>query len=62
LGGFFVASLTAWAMLKFSSFLPALIAAASQHGFKPRPIQVSLGFSGLRYLGATGPRMPRPEA
>jgi hypothetical protein len=54
LGAFFVVC----AMLKCSSFLPALIAAASQSGFSPRPAQVSLGFSGLRYFGATGPRAP----
>jgi 2,4-dienoyl-CoA reductase-like NADH-dependent reductase (Old Yellow Enzyme family) len=54
LGAFFVACLAVWAMLKCSSFLPALIAAASQRGFNPRPAQVSLGFSGLRYFAATG--------
>src|SRR5262245_44530921 len=51
-------------MLKCSSFLPDLSAAASQRGVSPRPAQVSLGFSGLRYFGATGPRAPilRPLA
>src|SRR5215470_3825834 len=58
LGPFFVACFTVWAMLKCSSFLPALSAAASQSGFSPRPAQVSTGFSRLRYLGATGPRAP----
>jgi hypothetical protein len=46
------------AMLKSSSFLPDFSAAASQRGFSPRPAQVSLGFSGLRYFGATEPRAP----
>jgi hypothetical protein len=48
------------AMAKSSIFLPDLIAAASQRGFRPRPAHVSAGFSGLRYLAATGPRAPRP--
>src|SRR5260221_10373559 len=60
LGAFFVACFAFCAMLKCSSFLPALIAAASQRGVSPRPAQVSLGFSGLRYFGATGPRTPSP--
>ena len=34
---------------------PAFKAAASQRGLRPRPAHVSLGLSGLRYLGATGP-------
>src|SRR6202043_782019 len=50
------------AMRKSSIFLPDLIAAANHRGFKPRPAQVSAGFSGLRYLGATGPFAPRPRA
>src|SRR5262249_38325822 len=58
LGPLLVACFAVCAMLKCSSFLPALIAAASQSGFSPRPAQVSLGFSGLRYFGATGPRAP----
>jgi hypothetical protein len=37
------------AMRKSSAFLPDLIAAVSQRGFNPRPAQVSVGFSGLRY-------------
>src|SRR5262249_46646416 len=60
LGVFFVACFAVCAMLKCSSFLPPLIAATSQRGFSPRPAQVSLGFSGLRYFGATGPRTPSP--
>src|SRR5262249_5880624 len=58
LGALFVACFAVCAMLKCSSFLPALSAAASQRGVSPRPAQVSLGFSGLRYFGATGPRPP----
>jgi len=50
------------AIRKSSAFLPDLIAAASQRGFNPRPAQVSAGFSGLRYLGATAPRAPNPRA
>jgi hypothetical protein len=46
------------AMLKSSSFLPDFSAAASHRGFSPRPAQVSVGFSGLRYFGATAPRAP----
>src|SRR5215831_1729445 len=49
-------------MTKSSSFLPDLRAAASHRGFSPRPAQVSLGFSGLRYFGATFPLTPRPNA
>src|SRR3984893_6045374 len=49
-------------MIKSSSFLPDLSAAASHRGFSPRPAQVSLGFSGLRYFGATFPLAPRPKA
>lgn len=45
-------------MLKSSSFLPCLSAAASQRGFRPRPAQVSAGFSGLRYFGGTAPLGP----
>jgi hypothetical protein len=48
------------AIRKSSAFSPDLIAAVSQRGFNPRPAQVSAGFSGLRYLGATAPRAPRP--
>ena len=50
------------AMAKSSSFLPDLIAAANHRGFNPRPAQVSLAFSGLRYLGATDDPFspPRP--
>jgi hypothetical protein len=43
------------AIRKSSAFLPVLIAAVSQRGFNPRPAQVSVGFSGLRYLGAMAP-------
>src|ERR1700719_1293925 len=46
------------AIRKSSCFLPALIAAANQRGFNPRPAHVSAGFSGLRYLGATDPLAP----
>src|SRR5215471_3822784 len=45
-------------MLKCSSFLPDFSAAAIHRGFSPRPAHVSVGFSGLRYFGATGPRVP----
>jgi hypothetical protein len=45
-------------MLKSSSFLPAFSAAASHRGLRPRPAHVSAGLSGLRYFGATAPRMP----
>jgi hypothetical protein len=34
------------------------MAAVSQRGLRPRPAQVSAGFSGFRYLGATGPIRP----
>jgi hypothetical protein len=47
---------------KSSSFLPPFIAAASHRGFNPRPAQLSLSLSGLRYFGATFPRAPRPKA
>src|ERR1700674_5300062 len=51
------------AIRKSSGFFPVLIAAVSHRGFSPRPAQVSLGFSGLRYLSATDPRAPpRPKA
>jgi hypothetical protein len=49
---------TAPGIKKSSSFLPLLIAAVSQRRLRPRPAQVSSGFSGLRYLGATGPNRP----
>jgi hypothetical protein len=56
-------ALSAPGIKKSSCFLPPLIAAVSQRGLRPRPAQVSAGFSGLRYLGATGPnrRQPRPQ-
>ncbi len=60
--GFGAESLPTPPILKSSSFLPALRAAASHRGFSPRPAQVSLGFSGLRYFGATFPLTPRPKA
>src|SRR5260370_23938967 len=50
------------AMLKSSSFLPDFIAADNHRGLSPRPAQVSLGFSGLRYFGATFPLAPRAKA
>jgi hypothetical protein len=46
------------AMAKSSSFLPPFIAAVSHLGLRPRPAQVSAGFSGFRYLGATEPLAP----
>jgi hypothetical protein len=51
------------AMAKSSSFFPDLIAAVNHRGFNPRPAQVSVAFSGLRYLGATDDpfRPPRPD-
>jgi hypothetical protein len=45
-------------MAKSSIFLPPLIAAASHLGLRPRPAQVSDGFSEFRYLGATEPLGP----
>jgi len=48
-------------MEKSSIFLPDLIAAASQRGFRPRPAQVSVGFSGFRYFAGTEPRRPPPD-
>jgi hypothetical protein len=50
------------AIRKSSCFFPALIAAANHFGFNPRPAQVSAGFSGLRYLGATTPPDIAPVA
>jgi hypothetical protein len=41
------------AIRKSSNDLPPLMAATNQRGFSPRPAQVSVGFSGLRYLAAT---------
>ena len=39
-----------------------LVAAAIQRGIRPRPVQVSAEFLGLRYLGATLPPLPpRPR-
>ena len=50
------------AMAKSSSFFPDLRAAVNHRGFNPRPAQVSVAFSGLRYLGATDPvGPPRPD-
>src|ERR1700730_5753578 len=50
------------AIAKSSSFLPLLMAALNHRGLRPRPAQVSAGFSGLRYLGATAPLAPpRPD-
>src|ERR1700748_2204526 len=60
LRAFLGAPLTLPEIAKSSSFLPDLIAAASHRGFRPRPAQVSPGFSGLRYFGATFPRAPLP--
>jgi hypothetical protein len=51
------------AIAKSSNLLPPFIAATSHLGRRPRPAQVSAGFSGLRYLGATAPLgPPRPAA
>src|SRR6516162_5622028 len=47
-------------MAKSSSFPPDFRAAASHRGFSPRPAHISDGSSGLRYLGGTAPRTPRP--
>ena len=58
LGVLFTDAFAEAAMAKCSSFLPDLSAAVSQRGFSPRPAHVSLGFSGLRYFGGTGPRAP----
>jgi hypothetical protein len=50
------------AMAKSSIFFPPLIAVVNHRGFRPRPAQVSAGFSGFRYLGATRPLAPpRPD-
>jgi hypothetical protein len=46
---------------KSSTFFPIFIAADSHRGLNPRPAHVSLGFSGLRYFGATGALAPRRE-
>ena len=58
LDAFSVTCFAVWAILKYSSFLPPLSAAATQRGVSPRPAKVSLGFAGLRYFGATGLRAP----
>jgi hypothetical protein len=44
---------------KSSGFSPDFIAAVIHRGLRPGPLQVSEGFVGLRYLGATGPRLAR---
>src|SRR4029079_2283191 len=45
----------------FSIFPPSCNFAVSQRGLRPRPVQVSLGSSGLAYLAATVlPLPPRP--
>src|SRR6185295_14164337 len=45
----------------FSSFAPSCSLAFSQRGLRPRPVQVSLGSSGFKYLAATvRPLPPRP--
>src|SRR6266436_356997 len=46
---------------KSSADFPPLIAAVNHFGLNPRPAQVSSGFCGLRYFGATGPLSPNPE-
>jgi hypothetical protein len=43
------------AIAKSSTFFPPFIAATSHLGLRPRPAQVSAGFSGLRYLGPLRP-------
>jgi hypothetical protein len=51
------------AMRKSSCFFPDFMAAVNHRGFNPRPAQVSVAFSGLRYLGATADPFspPRPD-
>src|SRR5882672_2960947 len=44
-----------------SADFPPLIAAVNHFGLNPRPAQVSSGFCGLRYFGATGPLSPNPD-
>src|SRR5277367_3438122 len=62
LAGFAADALDAPGIRKSSSVLPDLTAAVSQRVLSPRPAQVSSGFSGLRYFGATGPfGPPRPN-
>jgi hypothetical protein len=51
-----------FAIKKLSSFFPDLMASRSQCGCRPRPAQVCDGSFGLRYFGATSPRVPRPCA
>src|SRR5467141_1790978 len=52
---------TAPRIRKSSADFPPLIAAVNHFGLNPRPAQVSSGFCGLRYFGATGPLSPNPE-
>jgi hypothetical protein len=52
---------TAPRIRKSSADFPPLIAAVNHFGLNPRPAQVSSGFCGLRYFGATGPLTPNPE-
>jgi hypothetical protein len=52
---------TAPRIKKSSADFPPLIAAVNHFGLNPRPAQVSSGFCGLRYFGATGPLSPNPE-
>ena len=49
------------AIRKSSTSCAAFSAETSQRGLRPRPAHVSLGFSRLRYFGATGP-YPVPSA
>jgi hypothetical protein len=58
LGCFAEEAFDAPAIRKSSNDFPPLMAAVSQRGFNPRPAQVSVGFSGLRYFGATEPPLP----
>jgi hypothetical protein len=48
------------AIRKSSTDFPPFIAAVNHFGLNPRPAQVSAGFCGLRYFGATGPLTPFP--
>ena len=57
----FGGGVTTLGIKKSSTFFPIFIAADSHRGLSPRPAQVSLGFSGLRYFGATGALAPRRE-
>src|SRR5690606_39107580 len=40
-----------------STCRPSAVRAASQRGWRPRPVQLSSGLSGLRYFGGTLPSL-----